>query len=213
MAGLRYRAFDQITAEDLRVLIRNKVFEKTNLECKRNLPGKTDRYRKEYLKDASSFANASGGHLIFGIEEKNGIPVDFPPLHESIIDGEIVRLHEMIDTGVRPRIHSLEIREVRLSADEYVIIARIPRSYNKPHMVAFNKSSRFYSRSSKGAFQMDIDQIRAATLSSRDIVDRIRLFRKSSRTCRTDLNESGTEHQSRTLMPRIVQVSGNGFSW
>jgi hypothetical protein len=35
--------------------------------------------------------------------------------------------------------------------------------------------------------------------------------RRFNRICRADLNESGTEHQSRTLMSRIVQVSGNGF--
>jgi hypothetical protein len=46
--------------------------------------------------------------------------------------------------------------------------------------------------------------------------DRKRLWRgcktcgRSSRICRADLNESGTEHQSRTLMSRIVPVSGNG---
>ena len=46
--------------------------------------------------------------------------------------------------------------------------------------------------------------------------DRKRLWRgrktscRSSRICRADLNESGTEHQSRTLMSMIVQVSGNG---
>jgi hypothetical protein len=47
--------------------------------------------------------------------------------------------------------------------------------------------------------------------------DRKRLWRGRktcrifSRICRADLNESGTEHQSRTLMSRIVQVSGNGI--
>jgi len=47
--------------------------------------------------------------------------------------------------------------------------------------------------------------------------DRKRLWRgretcrRFSRICRADLNESGTEHQSRTLMSRIVQVSGNGL--
>ena len=47
--------------------------------------------------------------------------------------------------------------------------------------------------------------------------DRKRLWRgretsrRFSRICRAGLNESGTEHQSRTLMSRIVQVSGNGF--
>ena len=40
--------------------------------------------------------------------------------------------------------------------------------------------------------------------------DRKRLWRgretcrRSSRICRADLNESGTEHQSRTLMPSIA---------
>jgi hypothetical protein len=48
--------------------------------------------------------------------------------------------------------------------------------------------------------------------------DRKRLWRgrktcgRSSRICRADLNESGTEHQSRALMSKIVQVSGNGQS-
>jgi hypothetical protein len=47
--------------------------------------------------------------------------------------------------------------------------------------------------------------------------DRKRLWRERetsrsfSRICRVDLNESGTEHQSRTLMSSIVQVSGNGM--
>ena len=46
--------------------------------------------------------------------------------------------------------------------------------------------------------------------------DRKRLWRgrktcrRFSRICRADLNESGTEHQSRTLMSKIVQVSDNG---
>ena len=34
-------------------------------------------------------------------------------------------------------------------------------------------------------------------------------YRRFSRICRADLNESRTEHQSRTLMSKIVQVSGN----
>jgi len=37
--------------------------------------------------------------------------------------------------------------------------------------------------------------------------------RRFSRICRADLNVSETEHQSRTLMSRIVQVSGNGNQW
>ena len=47
--------------------------------------------------------------------------------------------------------------------------------------------------------------------------DRKRLWRgretcrRFSRICGADLNESGTEHQSRTLMSMIVQVSGNGI--
>jgi predicted HTH transcriptional regulator len=61
---------DQITEEDLQVLIDNAVSESKIIEYKQLLPGKNDPDTKEFLADISSFANASGGDLIYGVVEE-----------------------------------------------------------------------------------------------------------------------------------------------
>jgi hypothetical protein len=176
---LRYKPFNQIVDEDLLFLIRNEVSEKQTLEYKKVLPyPKSDKDKLEFLKDISSFANARGGYLIYGIEAIDGIPKGFAPIPKSEADKNILRLHEMVAAGIRPRIYGINIRDTEISSDECVIIVKIPPSHNKPHMVWTDKKlSKFYSRNSKGVYQMDVDEIKAVTLSARDLVDRVRLFR------------------------------------
>lgn len=65
---------DRITEEDLQALIDNAVSERKTIEYKRSLSINRDSERKEFLADVSSFANASGGDLIYGITEAGGIP-------------------------------------------------------------------------------------------------------------------------------------------
>ncbi|MCD6594362.1 ATP-binding protein, partial [bacterium] len=60
---------DQISEEDLQALIDNSVLEGKTIEYKQSLPGNSDSDKKEFLADISSFANASGGDLIYGILE------------------------------------------------------------------------------------------------------------------------------------------------
>lgn len=63
---------DEITEEDLQALIDNSVLESKSIEYKQSLPGNSDSEKKEFLADVSSFANASGGDLIYGIiEDRN----------------------------------------------------------------------------------------------------------------------------------------------
>jgi predicted HTH transcriptional regulator len=57
----------QCNEADLLALIPGELEGKT-LEYKRDQVGKTEADRKEFLYDASSFANALGGHLIFGMD-------------------------------------------------------------------------------------------------------------------------------------------------
>ncbi len=67
---------NEITENDLQELIDNSVSENKTLEYKQSLPGNLDADKKEFLSDISSFSNASGGDLIFGITEdrEKGIP-------------------------------------------------------------------------------------------------------------------------------------------
>jgi len=39
------------------------------LDYKRDVPGESDQDKKEFLADISSFANATGGDLIYGVDE------------------------------------------------------------------------------------------------------------------------------------------------
>ena len=62
------RDIDSLTKADIENLISNQVTESKQLEYKRDLPDRIDSAKKEFLADVSSFANASGGDIIFGLE-------------------------------------------------------------------------------------------------------------------------------------------------
>ncbi len=70
------KALELVDASDLQTLLENEVPEGKTIDYKEALSGNSDKDRKEFLYDISSFANTSGGHLIFGIKEDGGIPTD-----------------------------------------------------------------------------------------------------------------------------------------
>jgi predicted HTH transcriptional regulator len=105
------RNVEQITKDDLQSLIDNKVTERKTMEYKQALPGNSDKQKKEFLADVSSFANASGGVLIYGITEdkKTGKPKALVGLDIVNIDQETLRLDNVIRTGLQPRLPAVNI--------------------------------------------------------------------------------------------------------
>jgi hypothetical protein len=176
--SFRFKPFDEISTEDLQNLIRDEVTEQIYLEYKRNIPGNESTEKIEYLKDVSSFANARGGYIVFGMEEQDGLPKNLVTISRSKANKEVLRLVQMAESGIRPRIQGFRIRDIPLSPGNCVLLTQIPRSFNKPHMVTYRNHSRFYSRNSKGVFQMDVDEIKEMVLLSQDLADRIREFRR-----------------------------------
>lgn len=172
------KSLDQITEADLQGLVDNKTSEDKSLEYKRDLPNNTDDAKKKFLKAVSSFANASGGYLFYGVEAKEGMPQE--PLGISVpnADAEVLRLQDMIRDGVKPRVTpEVSIRCISLQNGNGVIALRIPKSWNSPHMVTHNKDFRFYSRSSNGAYPLDVDELRIAFELSTTVSERIKNFR------------------------------------
>jgi len=84
--------FEQITEADLNALVAQKVPESIVLDYKRDLVAGSDKDRHEFLADVSSFANTTGGEILFGIEEANGLPIKLVGINASNIDQEILRL-------------------------------------------------------------------------------------------------------------------------
>jgi predicted HTH transcriptional regulator len=63
------KRLSEITKPDIEALITAKIEERRTLDYKDVLPGNSDEQKKEFLYDVSSFANAAGGDLIFGLTD------------------------------------------------------------------------------------------------------------------------------------------------
>ena len=174
------KSTDKIAEEDLQALIDNSVLEGKTIEYKQSLPSNSDSDKKEFLADVSSFANASGGDLIYGmIEDKNtGIPKTLEGLTIENVDREIGRLDSMIREGIEPRILGITIKSVNLSNSKIALIFRVSKSWISPHRVSFKGHGKFYSRSANGKYPMDVAELRIAFNLSETITERIRRFRE-----------------------------------
>ncbi len=174
------KSIDEITEEDMQSLIDNSVSEGKTIEYKQSLPSKSDSDKKEFLADISSFANASGGDLIYGIIEDrdNGVPKTVGGLTIDNIDREISRLDSMIREGIKPRILGITIKSVKLSNLKIALIIRVPKSWISPHRVSFKGHDKFYSRSTNGKYPMDVGELRVSFNLSETITERIRRFRE-----------------------------------
>jgi len=133
----------------------------------------------EFLTDVSSFANASGGALIYGIKSEGGIPTEIAGM--QIQDKYTETIHNHLNTlvlsHIKPRI---EVRyyPVRLETCKKAYVLDILRSWTGPHQVTFLKHNKFYARSeAMHKYELDIDQLRAAFVRSRTLIDEMREFR------------------------------------
>ena len=171
------KPIEQIAEADLRALIENKVAERKTIEYKQTLPRDSDGDKKEFLADVSSFANASGGHLVYGMREEAGLPAELRGVELEDADVTVRRLDSAIRDGIRTRIPGFVVWPAPMETRRTAIVIRIPKSFASPHMVTFGGASRFFARNSNGKYQLDLDEIRAAFLLSETIAERIRNFR------------------------------------
>lgn len=175
---------EQVDAADLERLVTDQVHEGRTLDYKRDIALSTDEHRRELARDVSSFANAAGGDLIFGVEEakdENGKNLGFPEKVVGVecpnFDDTRLRIESIVRENIDPRIHGVGIRKIDGFERGPVIIVRIPRNWNAPHMVSYRSQTHFYSRNSSGKHPLDVREIRAAFLEGTEQAERVRRFR------------------------------------
>ncbi len=175
---------DQIDGSRLEALRTEGVREGRHLEYKEVLPGNSDDEKREFLSDVTSFANAAGGDVIFGIRERRDADGKLTGETEAIVglpslnlDAERLRFEAMVRDGVAPRMPPITFHEVRRDPEPPCLLLRIPRSWAGLHMVTYKNLSRFYSRTSAGKYQLDVHEIRAAFVQAEAAYERIRRFR------------------------------------
>jgi hypothetical protein len=171
------KPIELIVEADLNKLIDQKVSERKILEFKSKQLGNSPKEKKEFLADVSSFANASGGHLVFGMDERAGIATELPGISGLNPDNEKQRMEEIIQYGIRPRLIGYTIEPILLINGNHAFVIHIPQSLMSPHMVVYDGTSRFYTRDSTGKHPMDVDEIRQGFLVSGSVGEKIRNFR------------------------------------
>jgi len=142
---------EEIEEVHLKQLVEDGVVEARDIDYKLTLPGGSDADRREFLADVSSFANAGGGDIVFGLDESGGGPTDVTGLADNL-DAAALRLEGSIRDGVAPRIQGVRSRPIPLSNGKNALVLRVPRSIARPHVVVFKNLSRFFTRSSNGTF-------------------------------------------------------------
>lgn len=174
--SIEHRDFQAISASDLQALVDAQESESERLEFKAQTYGATDSEKHEFAKDVSAFANAHGGHLVIGLREDQGVASALCGLDTSLVDSEILRLQQLADSRIEPRIPGLKLRGVRLSDGTWSIVVRVPRSWNPPHRARAGARGTFFLRRSNQVVEASMEELRALFTESTAITSQARAW-------------------------------------
>ncbi len=174
---------DDLTSEHIRSLIDSEVAEGLSLEFKRQLPTNQSEEKKEFLYDIAAMANAAGGDIIYGVVERRdddqkatGIAESLMGLRLANAQDEITRLSNLIKDGIAPRISGIQMVPLGCQ-DGDVLAIRVPKSWNRPHMVTIGSTNKFYARIGATKYLMSVDEIGRAFSEQSDLSRAIEQWR------------------------------------
>lgn len=162
---------------DLQWLVDIQYSEASIVEYKSILDFGSNEEIEKVLSQVVSFANAKGGNLIYGIQADKGVPqkLEGQPIPDA--DGLIQRIENVIRQNIRPQLSLYETRAIKLNNGNYIIVFRIEQSWNRPHQFRFNNKFLFYTRSSNGRTQIDVEDLRNLFTGAAELRHRIEDFR------------------------------------
>ncbi len=124
------KRFEDVEFSDIEALLNNEVAESKTLEYKREISS-----NEKLLAGVSALANTVGGDFIIGIEAKDGIPINLKGVSFSNADDEILRLEQILQTGLEPRLQSQNIKNIQSPNGDNFIFIRVNRSWIAPHRI------------------------------------------------------------------------------
>jgi hypothetical protein len=131
------------TRAKVQILVDTQVQEDLHLDYKRSQALVGQNRHGEIAKDVSAFANSDGGVILYGVIEKDHIPVDIDVgVDHRKYSRE--RLEQVIRSNITPRIDDLLIVPIPLSTDKCIYAVKIPKSYRAPHQDMTTK--KYYKR-------------------------------------------------------------------
>ena len=205
------RSVTAIDENDLRQLCDSECPESQTLDFKRELPGKLDQDKHELCKDVVALANAEGGDLVYGIEEKDGVAGSIVGITTETADVAIRRINQVLDAVIEPRIHGLRMQHIPVS-EGYVLMLRVPASYDGPHCIRTNGNNkqqrRFVMRNGTMVSDMSYDQIRAAFDRTATLAEQARRFIANRRELIANGETPVPLKEGPKLVIHLVPISG-----
>ena len=154
---------DDVVEKRLAAMCGERRGETPTLEWKEQLPDPSDRQKHELAKDVAALANFDGGDLVYGIVEDDGQAVRIAPiLTAETADEAERRIRQVLESLVEPRLGGIQVKSVPIAAGGYVLVVRVPASFEGPHWIRVNNNRRFVVRNGTGTSDMSYEQVRGA---------------------------------------------------
>lgn len=153
--------------------------ESQTLDFKQTLPALSDKEKSEFLKDVCALANSDGGDLVYGVKEVSGKASQISPITGEDADAAKRRLGQVLDAGIEPRLVGLQLIDVPVAAGGYVLVVRVPASFNGPHRYTINGVGRFVMRNGTHTTELTYGQLRNAFDRTASLAERARNFRET----------------------------------
>lgn len=182
--------WNKLSVETLTTAIKNSYPEGKELEYKREQDPDNEGHKQTTVGEIISFANASGGDLVIGMVEEDGVASGLWPVDYSNIDDTKLRWIDIIKRNTDPELpqHLLEVKPIEITEEQkeyiddhastqtgWVLVIRSKRSWRAPHRETLKH--HFYERSAGGKSVLDTGAIRQAMLQGDLLVERAREFR------------------------------------
>lgn len=168
------------TQAHLEQFLTDQVQEGPHLDFKRDVPTNWDNSAKhEFLADASAFANAGGGDIVYGIaEDGNAQASALVPQVLASVDQEVRRMQDFLLNSIEPRLPGVQVHPVPVDVGGvagHAVVLRVPQSWAGPHRVKTNQ--HFYIRDGLRKRQLDLPEIKGLFLRSDSQAQKVRDFR------------------------------------
>lgn len=144
------------TIEEIDQLIADQVQESIHLEYKSS---QAIEDFDELAKDISAFANSDGGVIIYGVLEKDHLPIG----RDTGVDHKKYnreRVENIITSRISPRIDGVLIAQIPLSASTSLYAIKIPNSFRGPHQAPNKKYHKRYNFKAEAMEDYEINDVR-----------------------------------------------------
>ena len=132
-----------ISKDEVQRFIDDEIQESLHLDYK-DSRALSKKKKDEIVKDVTSFANADGGMILYGVIEEGHLPKNIDGgVDNTSIDREWI--DQILSTNISPIVDGIQINQIPLSGIHSLFVINIPKSYRGPHQSVDKKYYKRYN--------------------------------------------------------------------